>query len=327
MSKPARPARSAGRVSRIAALLAFSAASTAGLISVAAAPALASTQAAHSVSSSSAAHTYRFTTLDDQADPTFNQLLGINNTGRIVGYFGSGADGHPNRGYQLTKPYGQANYLNENFPGSMQTQVTAVSNNGNTAGFWVDGTGANHGFVEWNGVFTSYDGPHSKFTQILGLNKAGIAVGFYTDKAGVNHGFKLSQATGKFTTLKVSGTNTTATAINNNGDITGFTTGGDGETIGWLLHQGHVSTFVYPGGGATTPFGINDNDEIVGSYVDGANNTHGFTLTTPLTKAHFATVDDGAGAGGTVINGLNDSGKLVGFYTDAALNVHGFLAQ
>src|SRR5690242_18304601 len=82
---------------------------------------------------------YTFKTLDNNADPTFNQLLGINNHGKIAGYFGSGATGHPNKGYTLTSPYGQGNYHNENFPGSVQTQVTAIDNIGNTAGFWVDG--------------------------------------------------------------------------------------------------------------------------------------------------------------------------------------------
>src|SRR5579885_3695116 len=43
-----------------------------------------------------------FQTLDNAADPTFNQLLGINNTGVIAGYFGSGAAGHPNKGYLLS---------------------------------------------------------------------------------------------------------------------------------------------------------------------------------------------------------------------------------
>ena len=34
--------------------------------------------------------TYTYTTLDNLTDPTFNQLLGINNGGLIAGYFGSG---------------------------------------------------------------------------------------------------------------------------------------------------------------------------------------------------------------------------------------------
>src|SRR6516165_2959126 len=66
------------------------------------------------------------------------------------------ATGHPNKGYQLTPPYGQASYVNENFPGSAQTQVTGIDDKGNTSGFWVTANGTNHGFVEWNGVFASF---------------------------------------------------------------------------------------------------------------------------------------------------------------------------
>ena len=50
---------------------------------------------------------YSFRTVDNAADLTFNQLLGINNSGVIAGYFGSGAQGHPNMGYLVT-PAGTA---------------------------------------------------------------------------------------------------------------------------------------------------------------------------------------------------------------------------
>ena len=70
---------------------------------------------------------YSFRTLNNHHDQTFNQLLGINNEGLIAGYFGSGAKGHPNKGYRLSKPYSQGNYANENYPGSGQTQVTGLN--------------------------------------------------------------------------------------------------------------------------------------------------------------------------------------------------------
>src|SRR5215472_3627104 len=47
---------------------------------------------------SSPAVTYSFRKLDNSNDPTFNQLLGINNHNKIAGYYGSGAGGHPNKG-------------------------------------------------------------------------------------------------------------------------------------------------------------------------------------------------------------------------------------
>ena len=67
---------------------------------------------------STLAGNYQFVTLNDVRDRTFNQLLGINNEGIIAGYFGSGAAGHPNKGYALVPPFSQRNFLNENFPGS-----------------------------------------------------------------------------------------------------------------------------------------------------------------------------------------------------------------
>ena len=125
-------------------------------------------QAAPVASHQAAATTYTFTTLDDQADPTFNQLLGINSHNVISGYFGSGAAGHPNKGYLLNPPYGQANYVNENFPGSAQTQVTGLNDKGDTSGFWVTANDTNHGFVEWNGVFTSYNDPNTPHIDGVG---------------------------------------------------------------------------------------------------------------------------------------------------------------
>jgi len=50
---------------------------------------------------------YRFRTLDNGKDLTFNQLLGINQQGVIAGYFGSGAQRHPNKAYLLFPKYGR----------------------------------------------------------------------------------------------------------------------------------------------------------------------------------------------------------------------------
>jgi hypothetical protein len=286
---------------------------------------------AHAATTSST--TYTFTTLDNQKDPTFNQLLGINRHNVIAGYFGSGAAGHPNKGYLLDPPYGQANYADENFPGSAQTQVTGIDNKGNTAGFWVNQAGTNRGFVEWNGVSQSFTDPHAPkvkgaVTQLLGINNAGVAVGFYNDAAGNSHAFQVNQATGVFTAIRIPGdVSTLATGINNLGDIVGFGTDASGVTTSWLLHAGHLIAYQHPGGSDTTALGINDHDEIVGSYLDGAGVLHGFTLKSPLGPvSRWQKIDDPNGVGSTVVNGLNNAGDLVGFYTDAAGNTDGMLA-
>jgi hypothetical protein len=269
-----------------------------------------------------------FKTIDNQKDPTFNQLLGINSAGEIVGYFGSGAKGHPNKGYTLIPPYAPKSFTNENYPGSAQTQVTGLNDKGNTVGFWVDAKGTNFGFAETNGVFSNYVDPQTgkgTVNQILGINDQGTAVGFYVNAKGASFGFSLNQASGKFTPVTIAGgTNVAATGINTGGDITGFYNAGN-ATVGFIRKGARVFTLSYPRSTATTPLGINAHDQIVGSYVDRAKKTHGFLLSNPTGSAVWQSIDDPKGIGNTVINGLNNAGKMVGFYVDASGKTHGML--
>ncbi len=283
-----------------------------------------------------AATTYTFTTLNNQADPTFNQLLGINSAGTIAGYFGSGAAGHPNQGYTLVPPYGQANYTSENYPGSTQTQVIGINSDPNqdTAGFWANAANSNFGFVEWNGAFESFRNPKTpkgagQVNQLLGINNAGIAVGFYNDANGHSHPYVVNQATRRYYDLRVPGVSAQATGINNANDVVGFATTSTGVTYSFFKQPGgHLTSLQFPGGSDTQAFGVNDSDQIVGTYLDGAGVLHGFVLSDPNgPTTTWQTIDDPNGIGTTVVNGINDAGQLVGFYVDAAGNTDGFLAN
>ncbi|HEY3605952.1 MAG TPA: CHRD domain-containing protein, partial [Pseudonocardiaceae bacterium] len=280
---------------------------------------------------------YVFRTVDDHADPTFNQLLGISDFGEIAGYFGSGAAGHPNKGYRVTD--GARRFVAENFPHSVQTQVTAISNTGVTVGFWSAANNANQvndntGFVLRHGVFDSVAFPaHSnanpKVNQLLGVNDDNLAVGFYTDAAGNNHGYRYDVARRTFTAIPVPGaTSVTAAAINDRDQIAGFDTTSAGATEGFLRNaNGSITHLAYPGASMTQAFGVSNRDEAVGSYQVGTGSsaaTHGFTWTA---KGGFKTVDDPNGVGTTTINGVNDAGVLVGFYVDGAGNTHGLLTK
>ena len=203
-------------------------------------PASASTASASTASASTqSAGGYQFRTLNDARDLTFNQLLGINNEGVIAGYFGSGAKGHPNKGYQLFPAYGQGNYLNENFPGSRQTQVTGLNDLGVTVGFWSTQNNANmvnnnFGFYSVSGRYYTVNFPTGnnaspQVDQLLGVNDHDVAVGFYTNAQGNNRGYTYSIRTHSFTRVLVpgapggeAGPSLTATAINNSGDVAGF---------------------------------------------------------------------------------------------------------
>ena len=86
------------------------------------------------------------------------------------------------------------------------------------------------------------------------------------------------------------------------------------------------TTLSYPGSMSTTPFGINEKDEIVGSYVDGSGTQHGFTLTNALKMPVWTTVDNPNGVGSTTINGVNTKGELVGFYQPTPTTSYAFIA-
>ena len=279
---------------------------------------------------------YGFRTADDTIDPTFNQLLGINDDGLIAGYFGSGAQGHPNMGYQLAS----GSYRNENFPGSAQTQVTGLNNDGVTVGFWSNtnngpGKDANFGWVNAGGSFRNVNFPAGSpaspaVDQLLGVNDHDVAVGFYTDAKGNNHGYEYDIADNGYSRVLDPGdpgASLTASAINNAGDVAGFYTDAKGTTEAFLKTAGgQFTSLAYPGASATNAFGVSSAGMVVGAYTDGSGNsatTHGFTWTA---QGGFASVDDPQGTGATTVNGVNDHGDLVGFYTDKGGNTDGFVA-
>ncbi len=281
-----------------------------------------------------------FKTLNDNADPTFNQLLGINNEGKIASYFGSGtpANVHPNKGYTLNPPYGQGNYVNENFPGSQQTQVTGINNNDRTVGFWADANGDNFGFVDHDGHFTNVVDPNAPKSapgvptvqQLLGVNDHNVAVGFYNDAQGNAHGFTYDIGRNDFDAVQVAGfASVTATAINNKGDVAGFVQNG-GVDKGFLKDDGKVELLAGPKGAVSVQaLGVNNEDDVVGSYTDATGQMHGFLF--DAQSKSYTTIDDPNGVKGptgmTVVNGINDKGQLVGFYLDGAGNTDGMLVQ
>jgi hypothetical protein len=279
-----------------------------------------------------AASSYTFTTVNSNHDLTFNQLLGINDQQVIVGYFGSGATGHPNQGYSIVPPYAQGNFTYQNFPGSTQTQITGVNDEANISGFWANAQGANFGFVSHNGALVSVTDPNTtstpKVNQLLGRNNNATAVGFYNDSKGHSHAYEYNVNTKVFTAVTPpKAVSAMATGINDEGDVVGTVTLKGNVSEGFLLKGGTYTEFKINGSSGTMALGINDTDQIVGSYTDASGNSHGFVDSTRF--GTVTTVDDpSAGAIDTVVNGINNGGSLVGFYTDSDNNnvVDGFTA-
>ncbi len=286
---------------------------------------------------------YQFVTMGSHQDRTFNQLLGINNEGVIAAYFGSGAKGHPNKGYILHPPYAQGDIASENFPHSVQTQVTGLNDKGVTVGFFSTQNTAsmannNFGFYAAGGHFHEVNfatGTPSKppVDQLLGVSDNDVAVGFFTNASGQSRGYTYNITTKKFNRVTVPGASglgpsLTATAINNHGDVAGFYSPSSGVTDGFLkLANGHFFKFAVTGAKMTQAFGVNDSDLVAGTVTYGDGATHGF-LWKPTSGFLLISIDDLApgGNGSTVLNGINNENDLVGFYTDPKGNVDGFVA-
>lgn len=270
-----------------------------------------------------------YSAVDAPWDRSFTQLLGINDQGWITGYYGSGATAaHPNRGFLISKPYSHtSNWHSMNYPGAVQTQVVAINSTGTVVvGFFVTRTGANYGFVRWNGHWIPVKYPHTpsknSFNQLLGINDNGIAVGFFNDSHGHSHGYLYNVRTGAFFLLRVPvpATSVVVTGINNHNVIVGFITTGK-VTVAFVIKNGVFHILTFGGRTNTQALGVNASGSVVGSFVDVHGKMHGFLWTS--TGLHQ--IDSPWGTGGTLINGLNNSGVLVGFFIDARGHTQGFI--
>ena len=280
-----------------------------------------------------------FTRIDNPGDPTFNQLLGINNDGVISGYFGSGVKGHPNKGYTIAPPYNT--FVSDNLPTSTQTQATGIIEGGTTSGFWSptdvgNGKDANFGFIRTvsNGVtlYLSVNDPLANsspsINQVLGVNASLNAVGFYNDANGNPHGFVYSVKTGNFTALNIpNAVSDAVTGINNNNVVSGFFTDTKGHTKGFVesLVNGKNVHYLVPGSTFTQFLGVNSAGIAVGFYNGADNFPHGIVYNS--STGALTIVNDPNGAQGTTLNGINDKGQAVGFYTDVTGKTHGVLVN
>jgi len=317
-----------------------------GLLITAAAvaiPALASAQSAEAASDPPS-----FFVLDNTGDPSFNQLLGINDGRIIVGYFGDGTT-ITNRGYVLVPPnhYSAENFLINKDP-APQTQAIGINNKNvpDIVGFYTDAAGVTHGFFD-NGVMTPIDDPAGSaphvttpLQNLLGINTSDEAAGFWTDNNNHEHGFIVhidtkSPTSSTFTEIPPStfpgAVATQASDITDEHEICGFWTDAKGNNHGFSGQKNHFVTFDVKIGGmtatSTSPFGCNNRGEIVGSFTDSKGNVHGFLAVGNRFSQFDATGSSQTAAFnvmGTFINGVNDDGDIVGFFSDGH-KVNGFV--
>ncbi|HEX4013327.1 MAG TPA: hypothetical protein VHX17_05470 [Candidatus Cybelea sp.] len=274
---------------------------------------------------------YAFARLDDPNDSRFNRSLGLNDLGKVVGYFGRGKPSDPNIGVQVAPPYRAGDFQGIAFPDATQTQITTVDDGGSFGGFYTDSKHDTYAFLEWKNLWFAYAAPLSgpKVTEITNMNGSNEAVGFWLNNAKQDVPFLLDLTTGVFQRVNTpDGTvSAVATGINTRGDICGYYKTASGVTQSFLRPVGNPAVqFAYPNSVSTKALGLSAVDHIVGSYVDASGVTHGFLMRYPGTpRVIWETIDEPQGEKATVVTGINLHDDIAGYYVDNSGRNHGFL--
>ena len=300
--------------------------------------------------------TYNFTTL--AADimggfPAKVESVQINNDGQVlgsvIGFFDADGAVVDNFIY-INGIHTTLTGLPDN--GNSSTSATAINNSGQVVGNYdanvISGPSSfitEFGFLYSNGASITLSDPsaisgtqasNTNFmyngTAVAAINDSGLVVGTYVDGNG-NHGFLYNN--GVYTTLDApSATNgfgafgfplgTSATAINNSGQVVGDFTDATNVEHGFLYSNGTYLTLTDPSatthssyGNGTAAIAINNSGQVVGDYKDVGNNSHGFLYS----NGNFIIIDDPNGqAGITSVVGINNIDQVIG----NSLNASGF---
>jgi len=279
----------------------------------------------------------------DYPDSRNSAALGINNAGQIAGSYrlrGNpgrhgflatptvGGNGAQNNACQETASFSTrhgASFESFDFPGSTNTQATAITPAGEIVGRYSSADGRQHGFVLHDGVFTPVDVPGATFsTDVAWVNASGEIVGGYGDSRG-GHAYVLRGGT--FTTIDFPSANPVCTAgfgISNAGDVVGveFVCSDFFHGHGYLFSGGQFTVIDVPGATGTFPTMVIDSTRIVGTYIGSDGVFHGF-----LRQAGNFTTIDVPNSTFTWITGINPEGEIVGFYNDKDGNQHGFVLR
>jgi hypothetical protein len=171
--------------------------------------------------------------------------------------------------------------------------AAAFNDNGQIVGQTTNASGT-EGFLEDNGAVAEIAFPGTPDTEPYGINNAGQIVGWYF-------------AAGYFTGF-----------IDSDGTYTAIS-----DPVAYINGSPSVNGSI--SGGGTLPKGINDQGQIVGSYINSSGTEFGFIDT----NGTFSPISDPLAFPGlflgTEASGINDAGDIVGWYYDSSEVQHGFL--
>jgi uncharacterized membrane protein len=266
---------------------------------------------------------------------------GINGRGAVVGAY---VDSLGQHGFLLT----DEGVTPIDYPGAIATQARGINRRGDIVGthqgpnLHTPGSGGDiHGFLFHKGDFTAVDYPGHLNTIAQRITATGAILGCYHDHDTMAsmHGILVSDGDERRSESRGNGEDgersddsrprfnflNVAASMNNGGTpdaevIAGLYTDMMGKTHGYILSDGKLTPFDFPGSIATSAWDMNPSGDVVGVYVDASTKVHGFLMR----HAGFESIDY-PGARATQAIGINPQGDIVGTYVDAAGKTHGFL--
>lgn len=263
-----------------------------------------------------------FTTID-YPGAVYTVAYGINPAGDIVGGY-IDTLGHEH-GFALRN----GNFISFDWPGSTWTEGWGINPRGDIVGQYgwsENGFNTVHGFLLRDGNFYPIDVPDQPNTMPVKISPEGTIVGCYhvnnpngSTNLNTMYGFVLDAA--GVTSHSMS--RTMNNGVNPAGDVVGlyYSTTGRVEQS-YLIHDGVLTWFQFPGSVATQAWDISPTGTIVGF--------HRTSLTGPL-QFHGFVMEDGEmtsfdvpGATETRAYGVSATGDIVGYYRDST-GYHGFL--
>jgi uncharacterized membrane protein len=271
---------------------------------------------------------YTFTYFAHPKSPNKTYFSGINNNGKIVGYFddprtpGKHGSPFPVIGFAFSPPYGQQNFNQVRYPNNLRTWATAINNNGVIAGKFDNFGSQQYGFIFRNRQYTSFKYPglqENFYADLVGINDQGFAVGNDLDfSAGepVYRPFIIDTRNGRFGVVFPTGFRKVRSAlvggVNNKGHIAGcFADTSSRRAECFLVKEKRVRNFTCPGTELAEVKGLNGMDQVVGWDQEGV----GFIASDVDRNASctFFSLPTKSGVANVAITGINDKGDVVGY--------------
>ena len=209
------------------------------------------------------------------------------------------------------------------YPGSVFTDVRAISNTGRIVGYTsLDGVHF-FSFSYQSGVFSALPGAPLE-TSALGINDAGVIVGAALPVGGsLERGFIFNAGTYAFFS-RPGWDRTFARAIGNGGLITGYSQNALGDASAGFIYDPLAAAFTdisVPGSLLTIAQGINGAGQVVGSATLPGSGAKAFLRQPDGTMTLFQ-----IGTAPTRARAINDTGLIAGFMTVGGVN-QGFVGN